>query len=293
MSVPASAIPSATSRLWTAFLFLVVVFGFGSAFMLNSIAVAAYPPLLVAFIRALVAMLAVASFALWRGHRWAMDGRSLLSYLAVGAFTTALPFAAIAYGQLRIPSSLGGVLFATIPLFTLSFGPVFFRGKRIGGVQLIGAIVGLAGVAVATRVSSNGADWQGVAVTLLAALSYALGGLLAQRFAHMSAPALASAQLACGTVLLALVSGTQTFALPDLHQTIVLVLLGTLCTAAPMLAVFALIRRVGAPAASTATLFIPVVAVSIGVVVLGERFSAALLAGLVGVMLGAHLIVRK
>lgn len=97
--------------------------GFGSAFMVNNIAVADYPPLLVAFGSARVAMLAVGSFALWRGHRWVTDQVSLASYLAMGVVTTILPFAAIAYGQSRIPSSLGGVLFATIPLFTLSFGP--------------------------------------------------------------------------------------------------------------------------------------------------------------------------
>jgi drug/metabolite transporter (DMT)-like permease len=129
--------------VWAASLFLVVVFGFGSAFMLNNIAVADYPPLLVAFVRALVATLAVGSFALWRGHKWATDRSSLISYLAVGILTTALPFAAIAWGQSRIPSSLGGVLFATIPLFTLFFGPAFLPNKRIRSLQLAGAVLGL------------------------------------------------------------------------------------------------------------------------------------------------------
>lgn len=286
--------PSAPGKTGTFLLFVVVAFGFGSAFMLNNLTVADYPPMLVALGRALVAMLAVGSFALLRGDRWATDLRSLWSYLAVGVLTIALPFAAIAYGQSRIPSSLGGVLFATIPLFTLVVSPVLLRGKKIGGVQVLGAVTGMAGVAIATQVTSDGADWQGIVVTLLAACSYALGGVLAQRLGDVSASALASVQLAFGTaVLLALASGTESFALPSLHVITVLVLLGTLCTAVPMIAVFALIHRVGASTASTSTLFIPVVAVAIGLVVLGERFSVSLVAGLFGVVIGAHLIVRK
>lgn len=283
-----------SGKLGTYALFLIVVFGFGCAFALNNVAVAERSPVLVAALRALIAALATSGVALLRGLWPPADGRSLATYFLMGGLTTAVPFAAIAWGQSRIPSSLGGMLFATIPLFTLLINFACFPERRLRPIQIVGALVGLLGVAVSMGVSAIGEDWLGIAVTLLAALSYALGSLLAQRLRRFDPQILATAQLACGTVILfpfALFHWGEFLSLKaqDLFG---LAVLGIACTAAPMLAVYALIRRVGAPSASTTTLFIPIVAVSIGALALGEGLSLSLLAGLAGVVLGAFMITR-
>ncbi len=65
-------------------LFLVVVFGFGSAFALDNIAVVERSPVLVAALRALIAALATSGAVLLRGLRPA-DRRSLATYFLMRA----------------------------------------------------------------------------------------------------------------------------------------------------------------------------------------------------------------
>ncbi len=282
-----------SARIRTVFLFAVVVAGFGTAFPLNNIAVASSAPFVVACARALFATLALALVALQRRERWPANPRDLGGCLVLGAFSTAIPFAAIAWGQTRLPSSLGGVLFATIPLFTLFLGVGGFMAKFHQVRQVAGAVIGLCGVAAATGAQAHGADWLGVGVTLLAALSYAIGGLLAQRQKGISPIMLAGLQLGFGTTLLIPVALSAPEPLPTgLRHLTELALLGSASTAAPMLAMFVLIRRLDAVAAATATLFIPVVAVVIGAYGLAEPLSWSLVAGLLGVCLGAFLILR-
>jgi drug/metabolite transporter (DMT)-like permease len=284
-----------SGRFGTFALFLVVVFGFGSAFALNNIAVAERSPVLVAALRALIAALATSGVALLRGLRPPADRSSLAVYFLMGILTTAVPFVAIAWGQSRIPSGLGEMLFATIPLFTLLISFTCFPERRLRPIQIVGAVVGFLGAAVSMGVSAVGEDWLGIAITLLAALSYALGSLLAQRLRRFEPQVLATAQSACGTVILFpfafLFHRGEALSL-EARELFGLAVLGVASTAAPMLAAYALIRRVGAPSASTATLFIPIVAVSIGTLALGEGLSLSLLTGLAGVVLGAFMITQ-
>ncbi|WP_143026830.1 EamA family transporter [Celeribacter baekdonensis] len=74
--------------------------------------------------------------------------------MLVGILTTAVPFAAIAWGETRIPSSLGGVLFASIPLFTLLLRLALATRPRHrpDRTRLRGAVIGLLGVSIAAQV---------------------------------------------------------------------------------------------------------------------------------------------
>jgi drug/metabolite transporter (DMT)-like permease len=76
---------------------------------------------------------------------------------------------------------------------------------------------------------------------------------------------------------------------PTVRSTVSLVLLGLLCTAAAFLAFFALIREVGPVRAPLFTYVNPVVAIILGVIVLGEAITPGLLLGFPLVILGCWL----
>jgi drug/metabolite transporter (DMT)-like permease len=275
-------------------LLLAAALGFGSAFALTHVAVADIPPMSVAALRALVATLAVGGY-LWLSGIPLPTGRSDLGvYFMLGVLSTAVPFAAIALGQARIASSLGGILFATIPLFTLLLGWLSSVGGRPRLIQIAGALIGLAGVGLAVGGPAETSQTVGIAVTLIAPVAYASGGIVAQRFDRFDPRALAFGQLAAGSLLLApALLGRVTSTSLYIGNAGLLIVLGIACTALPMVAVFTLIRRTGAAGASIVTLLFPVVAVSIGVLFLGEPLKWSLLTGFALVLSGAYLIVRQ
>jgi drug/metabolite transporter (DMT)-like permease len=74
--------------------------------------------------------------------------------------------------------------------------------------------------------------------------------------------------------------------------TLALAALGVLCTAAGLLAYFALIVEAGPSRAAVITYLNPAVAVALGVAVLGEPLTAAIVAGFALIMAGSWLSTR-
>ena len=77
--------------------------------------------------------------------------------------------------------------------------------------------------------------------------------------------------------------------MPTVRSTLSLIALGILCTALAFLAFFALIGEVGPVRAPLFTYVNPVVAIVLGVLVLGEQLSGGLLIGFPIVLVGCWL----
>jgi uncharacterized membrane protein len=131
----------------------------------------------------------------------------------------------------------------------------------------------------------------GAGAILLAALGYAVGPmLLKRRLAELDprplmAGALAVAALALTPATL-IAPPAET---PSLEAIASLVVLGVFCTAAALVLFGALIAEVGPSRASVITYVAPVVAVTLGVAVLGERPGAGAIAGLLLIIAGSWL----
>lgn len=274
-------------------LFSVAVTGFGAAFSLTNIAVSSISPVWVAAGRSLVALLALRAFLLLRGRPITISKALVPAYLIVGVLTGVAPYILISWGQQFIPSSLGGVLFASVPLLTLLFGFALFEMPRPSFAILAGAIIGLGGVALAfaspAELSASGL--QGAIATVLAAASYAIGGLFLQRQHITDIAAFSTVQLVPASIILVVIAWTNSEAqLREACSTswIALVVLGLAGTCIPLLSLFALVGREGAETASLTTFFIPFVALMIGAFLLDETFSATALLGLLIALAGAY-----
>jgi drug/metabolite transporter (DMT)-like permease len=149
------------------------------------------------------------------------------------------------------------------------------------------------------------APWQGATAGTwgavacgAAALSYGISFVFMDRFlAGRGIPpvALAGSQLLAGAGLLALVvpfAGLQPVSL-DLPVIAAILILGAVGTGIAYVLNYRLITDDGATVASTVTYLIPVAAVALGVVVLGEPLHLNVLAGMVVVLAGIALTRRK
>jgi drug/metabolite transporter (DMT)-like permease len=274
-------------------LFSVAVIGFGAAFSLTNIAVSSISPLWVAAGRSLVALVALGVFLLLRGRPIAISKALVPAYLCVGVLTGVAPYILISWGQQFIPSSLGGVLFASVPLLTLLFGFTLFKVPQPSVGALVGAVIGLGGVALAFASPDEltASALKGATATVLAAASYAIGGLILQRQNITDMAAFSTVQLVPASIILVIVAWTGSeVQLSDASSTswMALAVLGLVGTGIPLLSLFALVGREGAKTASLTTFFIPFVALMIGVFFLDELLSAMALLGLLISLAGAY-----
>jgi drug/metabolite transporter (DMT)-like permease len=208
-----------------------------------------------------------------------------------------VPFPLIAMGERHVDSSLAAILIAIAPLFVALLALRFDATERAGGRRLAGLIIGLLGVIALVGVDIAGRTDEliGAAAILTAAFCYAVGPMVLKRhLADLDPRASMGASLVLATVLLAPAAALDPPAVWPKAQAIGALLgLGLLCTAAPLVFFGALIAEVGAGRALVVTYVNPVVAVVLGMALLGERPGAGAVVGLALILVGSWLSTRR
>ncbi|MEU6312041.1 DMT family transporter [Streptomyces sp. NPDC047014] len=276
------------------FAVLSVVWGF--SFLLIKVGTEAYAPFQVALGRvlfgalALLAVLAVRREPLPRGLRtW--------GHLTVAALLlNTAPFSLFAYAELSIPSSLAGICNATSPLWGMALSMIALSEDRPTRRRFAGLGLGFLGVLTVLGAwhGFSGVDAKGTALALLASLCYPVGWIYVRRTlagVPGSPVALTGAQLMVSTLQLALVSALFTSAPAGfpLWPTLSVVALGALGTGMALQMQYGLVTEVGPTTAQMVTYFIPVIATTAGVLVLGEQLHWNTPVGAAIVLAGAAL----
>jgi drug/metabolite transporter (DMT)-like permease len=280
-----------SGRAWAAFGAVSVLWGIPYLFI--KVAVDdGVPPAFLAWVRVVLAAALLLAIA-WRagtlrsvrGHwRW-------LAAFAVAEIT--IPFPLIAAGEQHIASSLAAIIIATAPLFVAVLALRYDASERVTGRRLVGLLLGLAGVValVGIDVAGQGDELLGAGAILLAALGYAIGPMVLKRhLVDLDPRASMGASLALASLLLLPAVALDPPSAPLSAQAIAaLLVLGVLCTAVAFVVYGVLIAEVGAGRALVITYINPVVAVALGVAVLGERPGAGAIAGLLLILAGSWL----
>ncbi|HEX7299920.1 MAG TPA: DMT family transporter [Solirubrobacteraceae bacterium] len=280
-----------SARAWSAFAAVSTLWGMPYLFI--KVAVDdGVPPAFLAFVR--VALGAAVLMALaWRAGALApLRGR--WRWLIVYAiFEIAIPFPLIAAGERHVASSLAAIIIAAVPLFVAVLALRFDPAERATGRRLVGLLLGLAGVValVGIDVAGRRDELLGAGAILLAAVGYAAGPMVFKRhLADLDPRAAMGASLVIAAVLLSpLAAIDPPSAAPSASALVALVVLGLFCTAAAFVFFGALIAEVGPGRALVITYVAPVVAVALGVTVLGERPGAGAVAGLLLILAGSWL----
>lgn len=277
-------------RVWLWLLSLSVLWG--GSFFFAKVAVGELGPFTVVFARVSLAALALALVVPLRHDApWP-------AYFAMGFLNNALPFSLIFWGQTEIGSGLASILNATTPLFTLVVAHVLTADEKIDRTKVAALTVGLLGVVVligpSTLVGSS-TLWGQVAC-LAAALSYAFAGIYGRRFRRMAiAPAEAAAgQLTASTALILpiMLVVDRPWMLPPPSLTVWLALgaLALLSTALAYVLYFRILAAAGATVLLLVTFLIPVPAILLGAMVLGEQLEPRHYAGMALIGLGLAII---
>jgi drug/metabolite transporter (DMT)-like permease len=280
-----------SARAWTAFATVSTLWGVPYLFI--KVAVDdGVPPAFLAWVRVVLGAAVLLTLAWRAGVLPKVRGR--LKWLVMFAVAEiCIPFPLIAAGERRVSSSLAAIIVAAAPLFVALLALRFDHSERPDRKRLIGLVVGLGGVVALMGVDVAGSPKEllGAAAVLTAAFGYAVGPMvLKSKLSDLDPRASMGLSLAIAAVLLtpAAAIGHPT-SMPSLSAIGALLALGFFCTAAAFVFYGMLIAEVGAGRALVITYVNPVVAVALGVAILGERPGPGAIAGLLLILAGSWL----
>lgn len=267
----------------------------GGSFFFNAIALSALPPFVVVAARVTLGALLLYAAVRTIGARMPTDARSWRAFAVMGLLNNVLPFSLIAWGQTSIASGLASILNATTPLFTVIVAHALTRDERLTPASVVGTIIGLAGVAVMigidTLADAGGHVLAELAV-LAASVSYALSAVYARGFARRGVPPLVSAtgQITVAAVVMVpaalIVAPPWTLALPGPEVFAALVGLGALSTFVAYIIYYRILATAGSVNLMLVTFLIPVTAILLGALILGERLSVHHFIGMAAIGVG-------
>lgn len=277
-------------RAWTLLLTLASIWG--ASYLFIEIGLRDMSAPVIAFLRIALGAAVLIPLALSRNALSGFAG--LWPSLVVIAFCqVAASFLLIAIGQEEISSSLAGILVGSAPIFTAILAIFFAPEERSQGIQLFGIVVGVGGLVLllGVDVSDSTAQLLGGLAVVLAALGYAIGGLLArQRLAGIQPIGVAAIVLAV-SVPMSLPAALLTLPdeAPGLGPIAAITALGVFGTGVAFVIFYSLIATVGPARTFLVTYLAPVFAVAYGVILLDESFGVATGAGLVLILAGSYL----
>ena len=289
--------PSTKSRIdardWSLLGVLSVLWG--GSFFFNGVILRELPPLTLVLLRVALASMILVPLLRVYGIGFPRGLSGWLPFLAIGLFNNVLPFSLIVIGQTYVSSGLASILNATTPLFTVmvmaAAGEERLHARRIAGV-----VVGLIGVAILHGDALGFETRQGIGILLClaGAFSYGLAALVARRLPPQTQPlGTATFQMLASAAMMAVVAGVvdRPWQLPMPGATTWLAAIGlaTLSTALAYIVFFQILRRSGATNVMLVTLLIPVTAILLGYLALGEPISFREIAG--ALVIGSALLL--
>src|SRR5208282_2286895 len=227
------------------------------------------------------------------GHLRALKGhfRWLAAFTAVEIVA---PWALLSNAERHLPSSTSGLLIAAVPIISALLAWLTGSRDRLTPIRWAGLAVGLGGVVLLAGPGACRGDALPVAEVLLTALGYSIGPLIANRkLADLPPVAVNAACLGAAALIYAPFAAlTWPHSVPSVQVLAALAGLGVVCTAAAFLIFFRLIAEVGPARATVITYVNPAVAVTLGVLVLGEPLTAAIGVSFVLILGGSVLATR-
>ena len=279
---------------WAILLLLSVLWG--GSFLFIEIAIETVPPLTFVLIRVAVAAAALWLFLLARGQRLPVPPGAILAFVILALLNNVVPFVLFAWAQQTITAGLGSILNAMTPVWGVIVAHLFTRDERMTPAKVAGVLLGFGGVAVLIGADLLGEIgnqvWAQIAC-LVATLCYALAGVYGRRFPAMGIPpvAVATGQLTAASVimlpLVLLFEPVWRTAVPGAGAWAAMVALALICTSLAYILYFQLLASAGATNSLLVTFLIPISAILLGALFLGEVLEPRHFAGMA--LIGAGL----
>lgn len=279
-----SAQKTMSGRAWAELLLLSAIWG--GSFLSVEFALRELPVFTIVAIRVSVASAILWGVILLRGVALPKGWRFWGAFLGMGILNNVLPFTLLIWAQVHIESGLTSILNATTAIFGVLLAALFFADEKLSVNKLVGVLLGFAGVLLTIGPEAlEGLDLRSLAqlAAIGATLAYAFGGIWGRRFLSGLPSELAAAGMLTTASMIMLPVALTVDGVPDLtlrpETWAALGFYALVATAFAYLLYYRVLKLAGSGNLMLVTLFVPVVAILLGVFVLNERLAPGALAG--------------
>jgi len=265
----------------------------GGSYFFGKVALAQLPPFTVAVARLGIAAAVLHVVVRTAGCAMPGSAQAWRAFWVMGLLNNVIPMSLILWGQIRIGSGLAAILNASTPLFTVVLAHFFTRDERMTAKKIAGVLFGLAGIVVMV----GPAALDGLSGSLLAqlamlgaAVSYACAGIFGRRFAGTPPLVTAAGQVTASSLtvlpLSLIVDRPWLLSPPGARTWGAVAGLALLCTALAYVIYFRILATSGASNLLLVTLLMPVMAVLLGIALLGEHLEPRHVLGMTSIAAG-------
>ncbi len=263
----------------------------GSSYIGVSLALESYPSFLLSALRLLGCIVILAPLLIWRGaalpsRRQTINAVMLGTLMFSGAGLVAL-------GQeFGVSSGLTSVAAAAVVIWATLF--VAILGQRPGKLELMGVVIGIAGVVLLNLEKGMQANPAGAFVLVLGPMAWAVGSMISNRITLPAGIISIFLQMLGGFFALTLISwlrGEQFPAQPTPAASAALLYLSLVPTLLGFTAYMYLVRQVRPSLATSYGYVNPVIAVLLGVTLRGESITHVGILAMIVIITGVVLVI--
>lgn len=279
-------------------IFITLSFMWSLSFVFYRIGVPEFGSLAFASLRVVFAGLTMLVFVLFNANNRVGIRENCKALTIVGLFSAAIPFILFSFSARSVNAGVLAVLNASVPMMSGFIASTFFKDK-LSKKQIIGLIIGVIGVMILMSESLFGGEGAGsgssllpMGYALLACVGYALGANITRNYlADISPIAITAGSLIIASVIMLPVAvyqfpyGTTI----SVKAWVSMICIGVFSTAIALIFMNQLIKNIGPVRATSITLVIPIFAIFLGYLLLGEALDLPAIIGSVVILFGTYL----
>ncbi len=279
---------------WVSLIILGAIWG--SSFIFIVVALNGFSPYLLVFLRVFIGAITLTIILTFKGVELPKGWKLWRLFFMMGLLQNAIPFCLISWGQQHITAGLTSIFNATIPFFSVILAHLFTREEKITVAKALGLVIGIFGVV--TLIGFNAlyqfdVENLGQFAVLGAAICYAISIVWGLKLSGLRPGVAAAGMLWCASLsMLPLIAfGSEAnLRSVDVSSIVSIIILGVICTAIAYIIFFQILEKAGATSTSLVAFIIPISALILAGVFLGETLSGADIPGIVLVFIGLLLI---
>ena len=279
-------------------IFITLSFMWSLSFIFYRIGVPEFGSLAFASLRVVLAGLTMLIFVLVSKKNRQGIRENWKALTLVGMFSAAIPFILFAFSARSVNAGVLAVLNASVPMMSGFIASVFFK-DRLSKKQILGLVIGVIGVVIlmsenlfGEQGAASGSGLLPMAYALLACVGYAAGANITRNYLEKVSPvAITAGSLIIASVIMLPVA---IYEFPygksiSLTAWVAVICIGVFSTAIALIFMNQLIKSIGPVRATSITLVIPIFAIILGYLLLGEALDTPAIIGSMVILFGTYL----
>lgn len=281
----------------TALLYALMCVIWGSTWLAIKVGLVGVPPFLGAGLRFVLSALIVGGVLAVRGRSVRLTRDDRICILSLGVLVFWFNYAAVYWAELRISSGLTAVIFSTMPLTTALLSRFWTRTETLSGRKLVGITIGMAGTLLLFWPDERLGPTQmlGMLAALFASTCSSVSLVVLKRYGAKSDPFVlnffAMGMGAASLLLMSALLERSAAVVWSRGNVAALLYLSVFGSVIAFSLYYRLIKVLDATAVSASTLIIPIIALVLGGVFLGEAVTQLAFVGMLTILGGVAVAI--